>query len=422
MNIYLLLFIWRMIVTSRENQSLRRRQTRRRIFQAIQQQFAHRRLRLLQNTAAFLYLQLCFQQLTRRHERRFWTLPRPQIGWFEIQLNSASQTMYWKEHFRMRKDTFQQLVALVGPELERENTRFRQAVPVSKRVAISLWRLGGGSSYREIAAHFDVGKSTCVKITNEFCRALNRLANRFIKFPSTMRETSKAIAGFQQYTTCQLPQVVGALDGTHITITAPVGQNPVDYFDREHNYSVILQAVVGEDMMFLDTAMGYPGSMHDARVLRCSDIFRRAENNDILKEPVILKNNCAIRPFLIADGAYPLLPWLMKPYRVTANITPVERRFNAKLSSSRSVVERAFGSLKARWRILLKRLDVKFCNISDVILTCCILHNFCQLSGDHFDDQELLRRAIMLERRYARARPHLNIAAANSRVIRTAIH
>ena len=66
-------------------------------------------------------------------------------------------------------------------------------------------------------------------------------------------------------------------------------------------------------------------------VLRCSDIFRRAENNDILKEPVILKSNCAIGPLLIADDAYPLLPWLMKPYCVTANTIPVERRFNVKL-------------------------------------------------------------------------------------------
>ena len=43
-----------------------------------------------------------------------------------------------------------------------------------------------------------------------------------------------------------------------------------------------MQAVVGENLKFLDTAIGYPGSMHDTRVLGQSNIFRKAENGDIL--------------------------------------------------------------------------------------------------------------------------------------------
>ena len=32
-------------------------------------------------------------------------------------------------------------------------------------MAIALWCLAGGASFRTIAAHFDVGKSTCATIT-----------------------------------------------------------------------------------------------------------------------------------------------------------------------------------------------------------------------------------------------------------------
>lgn len=46
----------------------------------------------------------------------------------------------------------------------------------------------------------------------------------------------------------------------------------------------------------------------------------------------------------------------------------------------------------------MKRLDNKFCNIPEVILTCCILHNFCQQAGEEFDDDEVLQRIIALER------------------------
>ena len=46
-----------------------------------------------------------------------WTLPRPEFGWFELMLANNSQKRYRKEHVRMRKDTFLQLVDPVTPEI-----------------------------------------------------------------------------------------------------------------------------------------------------------------------------------------------------------------------------------------------------------------------------------------------------------------
>ena len=69
---------------------------------------------------------------------------------------------------------------------------------------------------------------------------------------------------------------VGAIDGTHIEMIAP--KEPFDYFDRHHRYSVIMQAVVGNNLTFIDTAIGYPDSMHDDRVFCSSDIFQKAQN------------------------------------------------------------------------------------------------------------------------------------------------
>ena len=273
-------------------------------------------------------------------------------------------------------------------------------------MAIALWRLAVGSSFRSIAAHFDVGKSTCVRITKEFCQALNRFSRQYIKFPTTCAETKRALALFQD--DCRFPQAVGAIDGTHIEIIAP--EEPSDYFDRHHRYSIIMQAVVGKNLSFLDTAIGYPGSMHDARVLRSSDLFHKAQNGEILTEPLATVNGVQIQPLLLGDGAYPLLPWLMKPYPNGAVLNRSQRRYNRTLSSARSTVERAFGILKARWRILLKRLDNRFENMPEVVLSCCILHNFCQGAGEDFDDEEILRRVISIDREYFETRQQEIIA------------
>lgn len=336
---------------------------------------------------------------------RPWMLRRPRLGWFEVVFHDPNQSHYWKEHFRMTKDTFLELVNLVAPAISRRDTMLRDAIPTPKRVAIALWRMACGGSFRDIATHFDVGKSTCVTITKVFCQALNRFARRYIKFPSNRRETTRAIALFQDH--CRIPQAFGAIDGTHIEIVAPEDQ-PFDYFDRQHRYSVIMQGVVGENLMLLNTSIGYPGSMHDARVLRYSELYREIENNNYLTEPTIEINNTRIRPILLGDGAYPLLPWLLKPYAHNGVLTASQRRFNRTLSSARSTVERAFGVLKGRWRILLKRLDNRFVNVPEVILTCCILHNFCQEAGEEFDDAEILRRIINIERQYLQARRQQN--------------
>ena len=84
----------------------------------------------------------------------------------------------------------------------------------------------------------------------------------------------------------------------------------------------------------LDFACGFPGSMHDVRVLRGSTLFRRAEHGDILTAPATLINGREIRPYLLGDSAYPLCPWLMKPYPEGTR-DPDEINFNFQLSSAR---------------------------------------------------------------------------------------
>ena len=67
--------------------------------------------------------------------------------------------------------------------------------------------------------------------------------------------------------------VVGALDGTHITIVAPDNENKVDYYNGKQRYSINTQVVVGGDLIFPSVTTGYSGSLHDSGVLRNSNLF-----------------------------------------------------------------------------------------------------------------------------------------------------
>ena len=108
------------------------------------------------------------------------------------------------------------------------------------------------------------------------------MAPQFISFPKKSRETERKIQKFRAFTECLIPQVVGAIDGTHVEIICPDSDSKVDYYSRKQKYTVNTQAVVGADLVFLDIATGFPGSVHDARVLRSTSLFAQAERRDIL--------------------------------------------------------------------------------------------------------------------------------------------
>ena len=175
------------------------------------------------------------------------------------------------------------------------------------------------------------------------------------------------------------------IDGCHIEINAPPDNNE-DYFNRKPHYTVNLQPIVNCSLKLIHVSFGDPGSIHDARVLRLSRLFDLGENKRILTSPKKIVSGTEIPPLITGDSAYQLLKWLVKPYPDRGHLTPDEREFNKKLSAARSVVERAFGMLKGRWRLLLKKVEQQTRTLRKTVLAACVLHNICVDCGDSDSD------------------------------------
>ena len=131
-----------------------------------------------------------------------------------------------------------------------------------------------------------------------------------------------------------------------LRISAPE-ESAADYFSRYQQHDFLIQGVVDGKILFTGFSVGFLGSLHDARALRNSTIFQRAENQEILTDHVIRIGRNQIGPYLVRDSAYPLSPWLLKPFPEAIR-NPREIAFNKELSSARVKVERAFGILKGR--------------------------------------------------------------------------
>ena len=274
---------------------------------------------------------------------------------------------------RMEQATFMFICSSVAPYMRRVDTRLRRAIPLETRVATMISRLATVHGMQMIADLYQVGLSTSQKIVLEFLDDVKKsLKKKYIKWPSSSMMAHIAIEFEALH---QIPHIVGAVDGSHIPIVAP-SIHAADYYNRKGFHSVLLQGVVMSQCIFWDYDIGWDGSMHDSNLWSWTKIGRFCEEG-------------RLAPYaLVGDAAYLARPWMFPPFKGHKDgLSREEYHWNSIQSNTRMCVERSFGLLKGRWRILLKRMEVKLQQVPDIVGACIILHNICQLHGDKFDDE-----------------------------------
>lgn len=97
----------------------------------------------------------------------------------------------------------------------------------------------------------------------------------------------------------------------------------------------------------------------------------------------------SVRPFLVADSAFPLTPRCMKCYDDSKDLTPTQFSFNYSLISTRCVVEQGFGRLKGRWKVFQRTRIRDPVFASKIATVCCALHNVCERHNCHFEESWL---------------------------------
>nr|XP_048711374.1 uncharacterized protein LOC125639019 [Caretta caretta] len=276
----------------------------------------------------------------------------------------------------MRKGTFMELCDLLSPALKHKNTKIRAALTVHKRVAIVLWKLATPDSYWSVGNQFGMGKSTVGVAVIQVANAIIELL--LSKVVENVGNVQVILDGFAAM---GFPNYGGAIDGTHIPILGTDHQGS-QYINRKGYFSMVLQALVDHKGCFTNINVGWPGKVHDARVFRNSGLFKWLQEGICFPDQKITVGDVEMPIVTLGDSAYPLMPWLMKPY--TGTLDSSQELFNYRLSKCRMVVECAFRHLKGRWRSLLTRSDLSKTNIPIVIAACFVLHSLCESKGETF--------------------------------------
>ncbi|KNZ51697.1 hypothetical protein VP01_3857g1, partial [Puccinia sorghi] len=299
------------------------------------------------------YLSTRLSKIRFTHELRKWPLIEAHGG--NHGTTHKSPPTRFLKLFRMSLADFIWLADKLWIELAQDRVCRGQPLSFEAQVWLGLYRLAHGTPYFTIAHVFCIGKETADKASGRFVNAVIKVFRfRAVNFPSLDNATdwSKIMESFEKRQ--GIPRVVGAIDG----IIMPLDNNWKSYINRKSWASIVLQCVVDGNGNFRNISGGGGGSMHDrARI-----------------PPMILRGT-----FLVGDAGYPGNVNILLPY--PSVVDPANQWFNYLQSSTRIVVEQAFGRLKNRFRILLHSQNASPGRARNNTFACMILHNLLNRRG-----------------------------------------
>ena len=202
-----------------------------------------------------------------------------------------------------------------------------------------------------------VSQSTASRYISAVALGLQENYSKFVRMPSS---TEKPNIKSQFYDIAHLPGVLGLVDGTHIRIQKP-SENEADYVNRHFYHSINVQALCLPDGQFGDVLARFPGSVHDSRIWKLSQVGIYVENNFLVGEHIL------------GDSGYMLKQCLLTPYRQPT--TEAQNNYNYSHKKTRVLIEQTFGRWKRRFHCLHGEIRMAPDKVCIIMNACAVLHN-----------------------------------------------
>lgn len=176
---------------------------------------------------------------------------------------------------------------------ERNETR-GGALSARMKMEIFLRYLSDPGFQTGVGYDIGVDQSTVSKTFSEVLDKIVEKANEWIKFPTTADEINTAKEEWN--TRFHMPTVVGALDCTHIMIKKPSLYGD-EFINRKGKASINVQATCDSFEKITSIEAQWPGSVHDGRIWRNSNV----------QQVLRLFDGSAC---LLGDKGYGIAPWI----------------------------------------------------------------------------------------------------------------
>ncbi|XP_071574589.1 uncharacterized protein [Temnothorax nylanderi] len=323
---------------------------------------------------------MVLQEENARH--RIWLRPifRERQRLFQGASENLVREMEFQDHemfynyTRMSREMFDELMVIVGPFIEKQCV-VRDPIPARTRLLVCLCYLASGDTMASIAYAFRIGISTVSKIISETCEVLWNTLHESV-FPEINEENWLKIANDFE-TKWNFPHCIGAIDGKHVVIQSPPRSGST-FYNYKGNHSISLLAVCDANYCFTLVDIGAEGRQSDGGIFAHSNFGQRFERNQMnLPEPRPIEASGPALPFvLVADEAFALTRYMMRPYPRSGHLNRQRKIFNYRLSRARRMIESAFGILVAKWRIYRRSIIASVSTAVKIVQATICLHNF----------------------------------------------
>jgi hypothetical protein len=262
--------------------------------------------------------------------------------------------------------------------IEHDHLQPTRHISVEEQLVIFLKIVGENASNRIAQDRFQHSGETISRVFNTVLDAILKLYPEVVKQPSNdivpvrIRNDSKMYPYFKG--------CIGAADGTHIH--AHVHEHDMIRFrNRKGDISQNVLGICSFDELFCYVMPGWEGSAHDTRVLQA------ALGTDL---------NPPTGSYYLVDAGYGIRAGFLPPYRgVRYHLKEQhqsqrkpqnkEELFNLRHAQLRNVVERIFGTLKRRFRILRSPPEYPYTTQVKLVFALTALHNFIRLNNDNVE-------------------------------------
>ncbi|XP_064629226.1 putative nuclease HARBI1 [Lineus longissimus] len=144
----------------------------------------------------------------------------------------------FNRRFRISKESFQNVLALIGPQIEHPTRRNRALLPL-EQLAVALRFYAFGSFQIEFGDSSGVSQATCSRVVRRVSETISARKEVLIRFPTGAEERRVVMQGFHEI--AELAGVICAIDGTHVAIVSPGGEDATRFINRKRYYSLNCQ-------------------------------------------------------------------------------------------------------------------------------------------------------------------------------------
>ncbi|GBG82125.1 hypothetical protein CBR_g34406 [Chara braunii] len=304
--------------------------------------------------------------------RRVWMLERSGGLWKDLQGVGAEHDKEFVRFCRLPRPLFLQVLQRITTHIQRSPTSFWLPLPAGQKFACALIRWATGGYYQQSSHSLGMGLASAVKSNEDVADAILHEYGHLLQF-HTGRRLEEVHNAFEAK---GFPGCVGAIDCTHVYIDKPKGTWSECYYHHTGDFSVVAQVVCDSECRIVSVYVGFPGSVHDSRVLRMSPLYHNTmTGRGVLCEGgAILHDRTHVGRYLLGDAGYPILPWIMTPMGRFAR-TDADRTYDGCHLAVRSCIERTFRRLKTVWRNFIRTQIANLETLRKEFMAVCILHN-----------------------------------------------